>query len=160
MLNFCGVCFCVIYCLVSVVRFLFVWFTCADRWCLQARAKVNEDDKKPIWFPVVGGGLTKEDMLCVDIRRLQQRSGCSDVTCKEVLQMFKQYLGDLPTGFRSVDKKCRRRQALVFCVFTAACSVTSTSITLTTRPICVPMLKSTGRCVGILAMTKMASQMR
>lgn len=75
---------------------------------MQARAKVNEDDKKPIWFPVVGGGLTKEDMLCVDIRRLQQRSGCSDVTCKEVLQMFKQYLGDLPTGFRSVDKKMQK----------------------------------------------------
>ena len=64
---------------------------------------------KPKWHQVVGGPFTKQDMFCVDIRRLQQRSGCSDATCKEILKVFSKYLGiDTPTNLKSCDKKLHK----------------------------------------------------
>ena len=51
-------------------------------------------------------------MLCADIRRLQQRSGCSDVVCMEILQLFKDYADTTvhgkstpDTAFKHCDKK-------------------------------------------------------
>ena len=55
--------------------------------------------------------LTEEEQLCADIRRLQQRSGCTDVVCKEILQLFKEYAGGvkitstMTKAFSGCDKK-------------------------------------------------------
>ena len=57
----------------------------------------------------MGGGFSKEDNFCADLRRLQQRCGCSDKTCADVLQTFKKYLGvDAPKTFKSYDKKMKK----------------------------------------------------
>ena len=61
---------------------------------------------EPKWVQIVGGPFTKADELCVDLRRLQQRSGCSDKTCDDILRTFSKYLSlDAPINFRKQDKK-------------------------------------------------------
>ena len=63
---------------------------------------------RPHWVSIVGGGLVEEDMLCVDIRRLQQRSRCSDVTCRDIIKTMSKYLRiDAPESFRATDKKMK-----------------------------------------------------
>ena len=52
----------------------------------------EENEPEPKWVPFVGCGFTKEDMFCVNLRRVQQRSGCSDVTCKDFLETFAKLL--------------------------------------------------------------------
>lgn len=57
---------------------------------------------------IIGGVFTKEDQLCADLRRLQQRCGCTDATCDDILNTFKKYLGiNAPTNFRKYDSKMR-----------------------------------------------------
>lgn len=76
-----------------------------------ASTKGNERANLPVWVPVPtdGTGFTEQDKICVDIRRLQQRSGCTNVTCGDVLSLFKQYLGNIvPKDFRAVDRKLRK----------------------------------------------------
>ena len=54
----------------------------------------------------MGDGFTEEDQFCIDIRRMQSRTGCSDATCKDVLDTFRRYLRvDVPNDFRRADKK-------------------------------------------------------
>lgn len=60
---------------------------------------------EPNWVPIVGSGLNEEDMICADIRRLQQRTGCCDSTCDEILQLYSQYTGSNFRSFKSCDKK-------------------------------------------------------
>lgn len=75
------------------------------------RANGNESAQLPVWVPVPtrGTAFNDADKICVDIRRLQQRSGFTDVTCRDVLQLFKQYLGsNIPKDFRAVDKRLHK----------------------------------------------------
>ena len=66
----------------------------------------DEEEHEPKWQQIVGGPFTKQDELCVDIRRLQQRSGASDATCDDILRTFSKYLGiEAPNNFRDYDKK-------------------------------------------------------
>ena len=60
------------------------------------------------WVSVVGGGFTKEDDFCIDVRRLQQRTGCSDSTCEDIIKTFRRYLRiDAPQNFRQADGKMK-----------------------------------------------------
>ena len=58
----------------------------------------HEDWDEPIhvaprWVDIVGGPFNKEDELCVDLRRLQQRTKCTDATCEDFVKTFGKYLG-------------------------------------------------------------------
>ena len=64
-----------------------------------------EAELKPKWIELVDGPFTKADQLCVDIRRLQQRCGCSDSTCDEIMSTFSKYLSLDADDFRSFDGK-------------------------------------------------------
>lgn len=59
----------------------------------------------PKWIELADGPFTKADQLCVDIRRLQQRCGCSDSTCDEIINTFSKYLSLDVQNFRSCDGK-------------------------------------------------------
>ena len=66
----------------------------------ESDAQWDSKETKPLWHQVVGGPFTKDDMFCVDLRRLQQRNKCSDATIKDILKTFGKYLGvvDTPKG--------------------------------------------------------------
>ena len=67
----------------------------------------TEDSEK--WVPLVGPGFTKEDDFCISIRRLQQRHGCTDMCCKDMVDTFRKYLRmDVPVNFASTDKKMQK----------------------------------------------------
>lgn len=69
----------------------------------------TEREEKANWVEITGGPFRKSDKICADLRRLQTRSGCSDVACADILSTFKKYLGiDAPTNFRQYDKKMRK----------------------------------------------------
>ena len=58
---------------------------------------------------IIGGPFRKEDMICADLRRLQQRCGCTDATCADILKTFQKYLGfTAPKNFKQYDKKMRK----------------------------------------------------
>ena len=85
-------------------------FTC---FFLQAAPKkqtvTNATDEEEKWVSIVGGPFTKEDMLCADLRRLQQRCGCSDTACDDILRTFQKYLNvDAPANFRAYDKTMKQ----------------------------------------------------
>lgn len=63
-----------------------------------------EEESVEKWVQLIGGPFTEEDQLCADVRRLQQRSGCSDVTCDEIVELFRKYLG-MDVHFKSYDAK-------------------------------------------------------
>ena len=50
----------------------------------------EEEDLK--WMPLVGGPFTQEDEFCVSIRRLQQRTGCTDATCDDIIKTFRKVI--------------------------------------------------------------------
>ena len=61
-------------------------------------------------------------MFCVDLRRLQQRTGCSDVTCKDIIRTMSKYLRSdvhIPNSFRSTDKKLKKVAGASFIVLHA-----------------------------------------
>ena len=62
------------------------------------------------WVKITGGPFTKADNFCADLRRLQQRCGCSDVACDDFLSTFAKYFGGVqtPKNFRDYDKKMRK----------------------------------------------------
>ena len=65
-----------------------------------------EDEEEPAqkWMKITGGPFTKADNFCADLRRLQQRCGCSDVTCEDFLATFSKYFGGIstpPSNFRN-----------------------------------------------------------
>lgn len=59
-------------------------------------------------MPFVAGPFTKADNICVDLRRLQHRSKCSDNTCADALRTFAKYLGFAPNNFRKCDNKIKK----------------------------------------------------
>ena len=50
---------------------------------------VVEEEEDPQWVPLVGGPFTEEDEFCISIRRLQQRTGCTDATCDDIIATFR-----------------------------------------------------------------------
>ena len=79
---------------------------CTCMYCYVVSQDWDVPKHTPKWHQVVGGPFTKEDMFCVDLRRLQQRCGCSDATCKEILKTFGGYLRmDTPKSLKKCDKK-------------------------------------------------------
>ena len=60
------------------------------------------------WVQLIGGPFTIEDQLCADVRKLQQRSGCSDVTCAQVVELFRKYLGIDVDNFRKYDQQMEK----------------------------------------------------
>ena len=79
---------------------------------MQADEQDEEEDEgeeeKPVWIPFVAGPFTKEDAICVDLRRLQHRSKCSDSTCADALKTFAKYLGFAPTNIKQCDRKLKK----------------------------------------------------
>lgn len=70
---------------------------------------LEEREEEVKWVEITGGPFKKSDKICADLRRLQQRSGCSDVACEDILSTFRKYLGiDAPTNFRQYDKDMRK----------------------------------------------------
>ena len=57
----------------------------------------------------MGGAFTEADNFCCDLRRLQQRSKCSDQTCNDILKTFAKYLRiDVPCNLRKFDKTFKK----------------------------------------------------
>ena len=81
--------------------FLVVISTRDSHYCVYAYIFLQER-----WVRIVGGDFTVEDNFCADLRRLQQRNGCSDSTCEDILGTFKKYLNIVPPkSIKSYDKK-------------------------------------------------------
>ena len=57
---------------------------------------------------LVGGPFTASDQFCIDIRRLQQRSKCSDATCDEIVKTFAKHFGIPTNNFRNADSKIQK----------------------------------------------------
>ena len=87
----------------------------------EAKQSPDADEVAAKWVSIAGGAFDKKDMFCADIRRLQQRCGCSDLACNEVLNMFKKYLGVEPSHLRSVDRKLQNA-AGAFCLRLHGCT--------------------------------------
>ena len=69
----------------------------------------NATDKEPVWIPIVGGPFTKADRICADLRRLQSRSGCSNATVENFLEIFSKYLGiTTPAPLKKYDKAIQK----------------------------------------------------
>ena len=69
----------------------------------------ENEAESPEWFPLDQGPFTKADQVFVDLRRLQQKAGCSDATCAKILQMFAKYLHiDASTNLQKSDKKLKK----------------------------------------------------
>ena len=70
----------------------------------------EEEEEAPEWTKLECGVFTKEDELCVDLRRLQQRHGCSDATCDDILNTFSKYLNlnNEDLNFRDADNKLHK----------------------------------------------------
>ena len=67
-----------------------------------------EHEEAAKWVNIVGGPFSKDDNFCADLRRLQQRCGCSNTTCEDILTTFRKYLGiEGPKNWKSYDKKMR-----------------------------------------------------
>lgn len=70
------------------------------------REEQAEGEEAAKWVNIVGGPFSKDDNFCADLRRLQQRSGCSNTTCEDFLTTFRKYLGiKAPKNWKSYDKK-------------------------------------------------------
>ena len=83
-------------------------FSCPDQ-------AAREDEEDPQWKKLVGGGFTEADEFCVSIRRLQKRTGCSDVACNDMISTFRKYLRmDVPTDFTSTDRRMREASGASF----------------------------------------------
>ena len=93
----------------------FLSLSCCDGLQAARRRRVCRDedsdedepeDHEPQWTQLVGGPFTKEDELCVDLRRLQQRCRCSDATCADILSTFSKYLHlNQDLNFRDADQR-------------------------------------------------------
>jgi hypothetical protein len=78
---------------------------CADN-ITCVNPNLQEQHAPSEWVQIVGGGFTKEDQFCIDVRRLQQRTGCTDATCDDIIRTFSNYLGaKIPSNFKAADKK-------------------------------------------------------
>ena len=73
--------------------------------------EVEGQQQPPKWVPLIHDELfSKEDQFFVDVRRLQQRTSCTDATCQDIIQTFSNYLGiNLPSDFKSADKKMHQK---------------------------------------------------
>ena len=79
-----------------------------------ANPNLQEQHAPPKWVQIVGGGFTKEDQFCVDIRRLQQRTGCTDATCDDIIRTFSNYLGaKIPSNFKAADQKIQLKAGAI-----------------------------------------------
>jgi len=67
----------------------------------------SADEPEPKWVPLLSTPFSKQDEFCIDVRRLQRRSKCSDFTCTEIVKIFSNYLGVTPNTFQKADKKIK-----------------------------------------------------
>lgn len=89
---------------------------CVRRVCCRCQVAATEEgqaekqeEPDPQWKQIVGGGFTQADEFCVSIRRLQQRTGCSDAACQDIIETFRKYLRvDVPADFAKTDKKMQK----------------------------------------------------
>lgn len=52
--------------------------------------------------------------FCADLRRLQQRSKCTEAICADIVATFGKYLNISPQNFRAQDKKMQQAAGVKF----------------------------------------------
>ena len=77
--------------------------------CHVCQGSPAEGSQEEQWIPITGVGFTKADQFCVSVRRLQQRTGCSDIACKDIIQTLGKHLRlDKPVNIKETDKKLQK----------------------------------------------------
>lgn len=109
----------------------------------------EEEDEKANWVKIVGGPFTEEDNFCADLRRLQQRSGCSDAACDDIVRTFQKYLGiDAPKNFRSYDKSMQQAAGAKMLRLNGCPSCKRHVYLPTDKEQCCPRIKANGSVCG------------
>ena len=79
----------------------------------EARYRRRADNENK-WASVFDGGL--KDNFYVSLRRMQQRTGCSDATCKDMLNTFKGYL-NIDVTARDLNRTDQKmKQVCLHCI--------------------------------------------